>query len=105
MVASGFVGRIQELTQLREFIAQPESGLAVIYGRRRVGKTRLIAELLEATPVLLFEGLEERPTRDQINHFLFQLQPYVESLKFRGKRPSTWKEALLLWLVIGCPLG
>jgi uncharacterized protein len=98
MVASGFVGRIQELTQLREFMAQPESGLAVIYGRRRVGKTRLIAELLEATPVLSFEGLEERPTRDQINHFLFQLQPYVESLKFRGKRPSTWKEALLLLL-------
>src|SRR5688572_27802207 len=93
---TSFVGRTQELAQLREFLARPEAGLAVIYGRRRVGKSRLIAETLQGLDILSFEGLEERPQRDQINHFLFQLQPHVASLHFRGRRPKNWKEALLL---------
>src|SRR5262245_12767313 len=96
MSPPSFVGRTQELTQLRGFAARTDPTVAIIYGRRRIGKSRLIAEALQGTGALFFEGLEERPQRDQINHFLFQLQPSLGSLKFRGKRPTTWKEALLL---------
>lgn len=39
-----FLNREQELSRLDELIASPESRLAVIYGRRRVGKTRLLLE-------------------------------------------------------------
>jgi hypothetical protein len=91
-----FIGRTKELTQVREFCARPTPAVAVVYGRRRVGKSFLIKEALKGRDALFFLGLEDRPQRDQINHFLFQLRPYVDALKFRGQRPTTWKESLLL---------
>ncbi len=39
-----FVNRQGELTRLDRFAASAEGGLAVVYGRRRVGKTRLLLE-------------------------------------------------------------
>ncbi len=39
-----FVNRQEELLRLDRFAAREEGGLAVLYGRRRVGKTRLLLE-------------------------------------------------------------
>jgi AAA+ ATPase superfamily predicted ATPase len=39
-----FLDRQDELTRLDRFAAGEEGGLAVVYGRRRVGKTRLLLE-------------------------------------------------------------
>ena len=39
-----FLDRIDELGRLDALAARPEGGLAVIFGRRRVGKTRLLVE-------------------------------------------------------------
>lgn len=39
-----FLNRQQELARLSRFAASEEGGLAVLYGRRRVGKTRLLLE-------------------------------------------------------------
>ena len=39
-----FVNRQNELARLRRVVVAEESGLVVIYGRRRVGKTRLLLE-------------------------------------------------------------
>lgn len=39
-----FMNRIRELERLRQLAEHHDSGLAVIYGRRRVGKTRLLLE-------------------------------------------------------------
>lgn len=44
-----FVDRQEELELLRGFASQKRAGIAVVYGRRRVGKTRLLLELLKAT--------------------------------------------------------
>ncbi len=40
--------------------------MAVIYGRRRIGKSLLIQKSLENQRALTFEGLENRPKKDQI---------------------------------------
>jgi hypothetical protein len=44
-----FVDRQEELARLDRLAARSEGGLAVVYGRRRVGKTRLLLEWAERT--------------------------------------------------------
>lgn len=41
-----FVGRTQELKTLQTFYESPHAGLLILYGRRRIGKTRLITHFL-----------------------------------------------------------
>jgi hypothetical protein len=42
-----FVGRHQELQTLENFYQAPNAGLLILYGRRRIGKTRLMTRFLE----------------------------------------------------------
>lgn len=42
-----FVGRNRELKTLQTFYESPNAGLLILYGRRRIGKTRLITHFLE----------------------------------------------------------
>lgn len=42
-----FVGRQRELQTLENFCQSPNAGLLILYGRRRIGKTRLITHFLE----------------------------------------------------------
>lgn len=44
-----FLDRRNELARLERLSAAPDGGLAVIWGRRRIGKTRLLLEWVEAT--------------------------------------------------------
>ena len=44
-----FVGRTYELTYLNRLYKQPGSALCVVYGRRRIGKTRLLTHWLETS--------------------------------------------------------
>ncbi len=39
-----FIDRIEEMQRLDRLMASREGGLAVVYGRRRIGKTRLLLE-------------------------------------------------------------
>lgn len=45
-----FIGRHRELQTLESFLQGPTAGLLILYGRRRVGKTRLIAHFIEQHP-------------------------------------------------------
>jgi AAA+ ATPase superfamily predicted ATPase len=87
-----FIGRNSELARLDRFMRSPQSRIAVMYGRRRIGKSMLIQQALQSRAPLFFEALEERPTRDQLNHFMLQLQHLTGH---RGGRPRRWTEALL----------
>ncbi len=42
-----FINRLEELSRLNRLALSEEGGLAVVYGRRRVGKTRLLLEWAE----------------------------------------------------------
>ena len=51
-----FIGRTQELTQLREEFASNRPSLLVIYGRRRVGKSELLREATRDIPHVLYQA-------------------------------------------------
>jgi uncharacterized protein len=90
-----FVGRRDELSAILAFLGRERPSVAVIYGRRRIGKSLLIGTALENRKALLFEGLENRPRRQQIEAFLFQLRRQSGEIPASAK-PATWREALML---------
>ena len=44
---TGFVNRSEELERLQRLFDSGDAELAVVYGRRRLGKTRLVKKALE----------------------------------------------------------
>lgn len=49
-----FIGRERELASLKEFYDEDGIGMTVIYGRRRVGKSTLIAEFVKDKNYILY---------------------------------------------------
>jgi len=92
-----FIGRARELRVLSEFLASPPSSVAAVYGRRRIGKTRLIAQALELRrhPSVWFEGLENQSKREQIRNFLFQLSRQTGT-DVTNRKVTAWREAFVL---------
>ena len=79
-----FVGRKNELKQLALFDESPGATLIVIRGRRRIGKSRLVAEYAENKTFIRFSGIAPEPTmtaKDQREHFVDQFQE-----QFQGPR-------------------
>ena len=74
-----FVGRDQELRALREPNWRGRALLAVVYGRRRVGKTALVEEAFRDDTLWKFEGIEAGDTRTQLGLFMKQLSRYTGS--------------------------
>lgn len=60
-----FVGRERELKVLRDAWRAERSALVPIYGRRRVGKSELIRQMLKQAPGLHFVGQEAPPALQQ----------------------------------------
>jgi len=89
-----FVGREDELAKLRQLIAAPRAAIAVVYGRRRIGKSMLLRTAFTKEDVLFFEGLENRPKSEQLSHFLFQLRYHTGSSAVPASVGS-WREAFM----------
>lgn len=69
-----FVGRDHERRLLEEAIASRRAELVILYGRRRVGKSTLLHQLVSRRRGdLYFEALRGVPQKQQIDHFLRQL--------------------------------
>ena len=71
-----FVGRRKELIRLEGMLWAKTARLIVIKGRRRIGKSRLIAELIEGKPNYHFVGMapdKNTTAQSQRDHFAFQL--------------------------------
>jgi len=90
-----FVGRIAEIQQLESCLSRRRPSISVVYGRRRIGKSALIGKALEGHQALFFEGLENRPTRAQLDNFVFQLGHQTGNGP-RRPRVTRWTEALML---------
>jgi len=56
-----FVGRQRELAELERRYQATGFQMVVLYGRRRVGKTRLIQEFCQNKPTLFHVGLQQSP--------------------------------------------
>lgn len=93
-MAGEFVGREHELGLLQSFLAEGGPGIAVIYGRRRIGKTLLIHTALAGRRALVFEGLEDQPKKAQVEAFLFQLARQAGPDTASGSAGG-WREALV----------
>ena len=52
-----FIGRTQELSKLKRLISSDDMSMALIYGRRRVGKSELVKQALKESdiPAIYYE--------------------------------------------------
>ncbi len=94
-ISPKFVGREKELAQLASTLSRARPNVAVVYGRRRIGKSALIFHALKDKPALAFEGLENQSTSEQISNFCLQLlrQVHMEGIV---NVPRTWREVFFL---------
>ncbi len=70
-----FIGREYELNKLKGLLNKKTASLVVIRGRRRIGKSRLVAEFAQSLPSYSFSGLAPEPgvtAQDQRNEFALQ---------------------------------
>ena len=84
-----FTGRTAELNLLEKAYTSNKSELAVIYGRRRIGKSALVEQFLKGKPSFFsFEALEDEKTSAQLLHFTRRLarhmnEPLLEETAFK----------------------
>lgn len=83
----GFVNRTAELAELRRWWATPDARPAVVWGRRRAGKTSLIQEFARDLPAIFHTGAARSPAGE-----LHQLQRQV-----RAVFPDAPERAYLDW--------
>ncbi|MFH0947197.1 MAG: ATP-binding protein [Planctomycetota bacterium] len=92
-----FVGREAPLRSLRAFFDRPDrSRITAIYGRRRVGKTRLVKEAYRDHTLLHFEGLESAGSAQQRRHFRDTLYRHTRLESHRIASTNDWSDLLLL---------
>lgn len=86
-----FIGRSHEELSIRNQLAdKSKAKLIIVYGRRRVGKSRLIKESLRhEKQVLFFEGLEGKDQKEQIDQFLTDLARQTKRIKLDAKN---WRQ-------------
>ncbi len=90
---SAFVGRKDELKLLNDLLDKKSSSLVVIYGRRRIGKSRLVEEFGKQGRLISFAGLapqEKGSHQSQLDEFYFQMK---RQLSVRDKAFHDWGDA------------
>lgn len=90
-----FIGRKNELQSIKSIINTVRPTIGVVYGRRRIGKSKLIMEAFEGKRAHIIEGLENRPKKEQISNFLFQLF-YQARQGVTSPPAKTWREAFTI---------
>lgn len=83
------VGREAERKLLKEYLDTEKSEFIVVYGRRRVGKTFLIREVLGNEACFSLTGMENADMHDQLANFYFTLRRDYPS----AVQPQSWIEA------------
>lgn len=79
-----FIGRKIELKQLNEQYNSNRFEFAVIYGRRRIGKTSLIQEFIKDKKALFFTGLETTQKQNLVNLSQVILQSSLDDITFNS---------------------
>ena len=84
-VESRFWGRDRELAMFRDWNGQ-QSQLTVLYGRRRVGKTRLVEQACHDRDILQVEGLEGLGQTEQQAEIVFKVNERIVLNYLSAKR-------------------
>jgi AAA+ ATPase superfamily predicted ATPase len=90
-----FWGRERELATLRGW-ERDRSLLVTIYGRRRVGKTRLVEEAFRGKALLAIEGIEGEGQAAQQRLVLTRMAEFFARPELRLVRPESWIDVLSL---------
>lgn len=91
---SSFVGREYELGLLKEQEKMSRPSLIIVYGRRRVGKTRLITQFYKDEELWRFDGVENEGKQVQIKNILERLSKYTGDSLYRSAKCDDWLELL-----------
>ena len=75
-----FIGREQELNALEKLYASNKFEFAVIYGRRRVGKTALINHFLDGKKSIYFMGVESN-AKQNLENFSKSIMEYSNGIE------------------------
>lgn len=89
----GFIGRHRELALLAESFDSPRSGLLPIYGRRRVGKSRLIREFISDKPAIYLVG-KTAPAGLQQKELLREAARVLGEPLLAEISPEGWRQVL-----------
>lgn len=74
-----FIGRQQELATLNRLYASDKFEFAVIYGRRRVGKTALISHFIKDKPAIYFMGVESN-AKQNLDNFSHNIMEFATGI-------------------------
>ncbi|HKH44788.1 MAG TPA: ATP-binding protein [Thermoanaerobaculia bacterium] len=90
---TAFIGRQEELRVLTDAYAGPGSAFIPIYGRRRVGKSELILQLLKERPGIYLLG-KQAPAALQIREFLELAAAVLDEPLLATYTTESWSAAL-----------
>ncbi len=89
MTTSPFIGREPEMARLKGLLSKRSSSLIVVRGRRRIGKSRLLAEFGKDMKSFFFSGMPPLPkTNAQLQREEFANQ--MERNGLPGIKPDDW---------------
>ena len=74
-----FIGRHQELATLNRLYASDKFEFAVIYGRRRVGKTALISHFIKDKPAIYFMCVESN-AKQNLDNFSHNIMEFATGI-------------------------
>lgn len=91
----GFVGRAEELAALEAWWASPSPRPALVWGRRRVGKTTLVERFTEGKRAV-FHTAARRPEVDELRELSLRIAPVAAgALRDLAARPyERWEDLL-----------
>ncbi len=81
-----FIGRERELAALQEFYDKDGIGMTVIYGRRRIGKSTLIAEFVKDKKTIFYTATKVGKERNRelfAQQVVSALMPEMADIRFR----------------------
>ena len=83
------IGREYEEKLLNDYLNSNRSEFVAVYGRRRVGKTYFIRQILQGKTCFTITGMENADMKDQLSNFFFNLRRVFPN----AVQPKTWIEA------------
>jgi AAA+ ATPase superfamily predicted ATPase len=86
---SEMIGREREKELLKEYLASNKSEFIAVYGRRRVGKTFFVRQVVGGSACFVLTGMENAGLQDQLANFFFTLRKYYPA----ATHPKSWIEA------------
>ena len=86
-----FIGREKEQRQLKEYLSSDQSEFIAVYGRRRVGKTFLIQQVIGNNYAFYVAGMNNVSMRIQLKNFMQGMRKNGEDIH----TADTWLDAFI----------